>query len=226
MAVEYGTPGEWAKIKGTAFSLWPLFLCFSCMGAFLSAALLGRCVAIFAGLLAASLVLTAILWRKGLRRVRSFFKGACGEEMVAAILRTLPREYYVFHDFLARGTPVDHVVVGAAGVFSIETKNWGGKVTDEEGHLLVDGRLPSRSPTVQSAREAAGVKGALKRAGWDGVVTPVVCFASNTCVKPVSSVSGVMVVNANALTEWMMSLPAAMQDKEVARLVQLMETNT
>ena len=27
-AKQHGVPGEWAKVRGTVMSLWPLFLCF------------------------------------------------------------------------------------------------------------------------------------------------------------------------------------------------------
>ena len=33
-AIQHGMPGEWAKVRGTVLSLWPLFLCFIALGAF------------------------------------------------------------------------------------------------------------------------------------------------------------------------------------------------
>ena len=223
-ARQHGTPGEWAKVRGTVFSLWPLFLCFVALGAFGAAAVLGRHVLTFSSLFMASVVATALFWRKGIRRVESFFKGARGEERVAALLAELPGEYHVFHDFAAGGFHVDHVVVGPSGVFSVETKCWNGKVTAEDGELIANGRLPDRSPLVQSQRESSAVKAALKRAGWDGDVTPVVCFASDTYAGADSRIGAVTVRNASETRGWLAARPATLPPSEVERLAQLMDT--
>ena len=166
-AIQHGMPGEWAKVRGTVLSLWPLFLCFVALGAFGAALAMGKYTLVFAALFVLSLVATMVLWRKGLRRVESFFKGARGEERVAALLATLPGGWHVFNDFVAGGHHVDHVVAGPAGVFSVETKSWRGSVTVEEGEILLNGSLPDRAPVTQATREAAAVKAALKRAGWE-----------------------------------------------------------
>jgi hypothetical protein len=143
------------------------------MGAFASALVLGKSTLLFAALFFASIVAVAAMWRKGIRRVASFFVGARGEERVANVLVSLPQSYHVFHDFVAGGSPVDHVVVGPTGVFAVETKNWRGKVGLEDGHVLVDGRLADRSPLQQAIREADAVRTELEKAGWTGTVMPV-----------------------------------------------------
>ncbi len=217
-------PGEWAKVRGTVLSLWPLFLCFTAMGAFGAALVLGRQTLLFAALFLSSLVATAVLWRKGLRRVESFFKGARGEERVAELLAMLPGGYHVFHDFVAGGHHVDHVVAGPTGVYSVETKSWRGKVTVEDGEILVNGSLPDRAPLAQAAKEASAVKAALKRAGWDGDVMPVICFATDTFAEGSRMVGPVMVLNASSAAAWMMERTATLSADEVERLAQLMET--
>ena len=224
-AIQHGMPGEWAKVRGTVLSLWPLFLCFVALGAFGAALVLGRHLLLFAGLFVASLLTTIALWRKGLRRVESFFKGARGEELVAALLATLPGSYHVFHDFAAGGYHVDHVVVGPTGVFSVETKSWRGSVTVEENEILVNGRLPDRAPLGQAMREAAAVKDALKRAGWTtGDVKPVVCFASDTFADARRPVGAVMVLNASGVAAWIVEQPKVLSASDVERVAQLMET--
>jgi len=224
-AVQHGTPGLWAKVRGTVLSLWPLFLCFVALGAFGSALAFGRNVLLFASLFVVTLVATAIFWRKGLRRVESFFKGADGEERVAELLAALPGDYHVFHDFAAGTDHVDHVVAGPSGIFSVETKNWRASVTVEDDELLVGGKLPGRLPLVQARREAAAVKSALKRAGWDaGAVMPVVCFASDTFVDARRKVGTVMVLNAGEAVAWILEQPKVLSAGEVERVTQLMET--
>lgn len=225
-AVVHGVPGEWARVKGTVLSLWPLFLAVFFCGAFAAALCSGTHRGVFAAAFVASLVFFGVLLRKGLRRVESFFVGARGEERVAAILATLPAPWHVFNDFVAaHGLHVDHVVVGPAGVFAVETKNWRGKATVEEDHVLVDGWLPSRSPVSQALRESAAVRAALVRAGWDGAVGAIVCFASDSFVPGRAAVGAATVVNAAGLVSWLGSRPAALGADELQRLVQLMETH-
>ncbi len=218
-------PGEWAKVRGTVLSLWPLFLCLIALGAFGAALVLGSHVLSFAGLFVVSLMLTIVFWWKGVRRVESFFKGARGEEHVAGLLASLPAGYHVFHDFVAGGHHVDHVVAGPTGIFSIETKSWHGSVTAEDGEILLNGRLPDRAPLVQATREAAAVQAALKRAGWTtGDVKPVVCFASDTFADTQRTIGTTMVLNAAGVTAWIVGCPKILTGDEVERVAQLMET--
>ena len=224
MAVQHGVPGEWAKVKGTVLSLWPLFLVFTLLGAMGASLILGRWTGIFSAAFFLSVILMAVLWRNGLRRVESFFKGARGEEIVAGILAGLPPDYHVFHDFTAGSFHVDHVVLGPTGVLSIETKYWAGQVTVEEGHVLVDGRLPSRSPVSQALSQSDAVKAVLKSAGCENTVTALVCFASNTCAASGKTVSSVTLLNAHALRAWIEARPTVIAPNDLKRLVQLMET--
>jgi len=167
---------------------------------------------------------TAFLWRRGVRRVESFFKGARGEERVAGLLAALPDEWHVFHDFEAGGYHVDHVVAGPTGVFSVETKNWRGRVTVEEGEMIVDGHLADRAPLVQTVRQADAVKAKLRTSGWSGDVVPVLCLASDTFAEGVRVEGRTTVLNASALVGWLAERPRTLPANGLARLAQLMET--
>ena len=224
MAVQHGMPGEWAKVRGTVLSLWPLGACLVCLGAFAAATVLGQRLELFGGLFAASAIAVAVWWRRGLRRVESFFKGARGEEVVARLLARLPDEWHVFHDFEAGSHHVDHVLAGPAGVFAVETKNWRDRVTLEGGEVIVGGHVPDRLPVAQASAEGKAVKAALERAGWAGDVAPVLCFASGTFQNHLANVGPVLVANAEAFVEWLRSQPARLAASELARLLQLMET--
>jgi len=224
-AIQHGMPGEWAKVRGTVLSLWPLFLCLIALGAFGAALVMGSHLLLFAGLFVVSLLMTIVFWWKGLRRVESFFKGARGEEHVAALLATLPQAYHVFHDFAAGCYHVDHVVVGPTGIFSVETKSWRGSVTVEEDEILQNGRLPDRAPLVQATREASAVQAALKGAGCAvGDVKPVVCFASDTFADARRMIGTVMVLNAADVVAWILGCPKNLAASDVERVAQLMET--
>ena len=222
VARQYGVPGEWARVRGTVLSLWPLFLSFTLLGAFLAALVLGAGTWLFGGLFVASLISVSVYWQKGMRRVESFFRGARGEERVASVLAGLPDTYHVFNDFIAGGDHVDHVVVGPAGVFSVETKSWQGKVEVVERHVLVNGALPTRDPAAQTQREADSVKAKIKALGFDVTVVPVVCFASDTFAGDVGALGQVKVMNAGTFVVWLESLPECLAENDLSRLVQVM----
>ena len=60
-AIQHGMPGEWAKVRGTVMSLWPLFLCFVALGAFGAALVLGSRQLLFGGLFLVLLVVIYIV---------------------------------------------------------------------------------------------------------------------------------------------------------------------
>ena len=221
MAQIHGVAGEWARVKGTVAGLWPLFLGVFATG--FAAALFLRFPLTAASMLVASLLW--IIWSliQGMRRVERFFKGARGEERVSGILKTLPDGYHVFNDFVACGKHIDHVVVGPGGVFAVETKFWRGKVTVEEGCILLDGQLPDRAPIAQTNREATLVRAALSAAGWRGDVTPVLTFASDTFATHRANIKGTIVMNASELKESFASDRVVIPPAELQRLVSLME---
>ena len=222
MAKIHGIPGEWARVKGTVVGLWPLFLGVFAAGA--SAAL-----TVFLPLAGATALVCSLLWiiwslMIGLRRVESFYKGARGEEKVSGILESLPESYHVFNDFAVGRNHIDHVVAGPGGVFAIETKFWNGKVTVEDGHVLLDGQLPDRSPLSQAVREATLVKNALVAAGWSGTVTPVVAFASDSFTAHRANLKGTVIINSNELRSSFDTERVVIPPAELDRLIGLMES--
>ena len=225
MAEVHGVAGEWARVKGTVAGLWPLFAGVFALG-------LSSAVAAFVNLEAGAVAVAAsFAWigcsvYKGARHVERYFKGARGEERVAGILKSLPAQYHVFNDFVACGVHVDHVVAGPAGVYAVETKYWRGVVTIEDGHILLDGQLPSRSPLAQVRKEAALVKSALEKAGWKGDVTPVLAFASDTFSAHVAEVQGAVVINSCDLRNSFETDRVVIAQPELDRLVRLMESNS
>lgn len=143
MAEIHGVAGEWARVKGSVCGLWPVFL-----GVFVAGfSVAMMIIAPIYGLAMLVVAIVYLLWSlmAGLKRMESYFKGAKGEERVAEILKGLPDAYHVFNDFTVGRKHIDHVVVGPVGVFAIETKFWNGRVTLEEGAILLDGQLPDRS---------------------------------------------------------------------------------
>ena len=224
MAEIHGVAGEWARVKGSVMGLWPLFL-----GVFAAGFSVATCIISLAlGISLLVLSLGFVMWSLmiGLRRVERFFKGSRGEERVSGILKSLPASYHVFNDFNTGRVHVDHVVVGPGGVFAVETKFWKGKVTIEDGHILLDGQLPDRSPVAQVLREAALVRGTLSRAGWPGSVTPVLTFASDTFNAHRATLKGVIVINSCELKTSFESDRVIIPKSELERLVGIMESTS
>ncbi|MBR4938024.1 MAG: NERD domain-containing protein [Kiritimatiellae bacterium] len=224
MAEVHGVAGEWARVKGMVSGLWPLFLGVFAAGFSAATALVS--VGWAALMLVVSLLYIAWSLNKGLRHVERFFKGARGEEKVSGLLKSLPDSYHVFNDFVAGRIHVDHVVAGPAGVFAVETKYWRGRVTVEDGHILIDGQLPSRPPLAQVKKEAALVKAKLAESGWNGAVTPVLAFASDTFEATIAEIQGVVVLNSNHLRESFGTERVVIPPEELDRLVRLMENNS
>lgn len=224
MAEVHGVAGEWARVKGMVSGLWPLFLGVFAAGFSAATALVS--VGWASLMLVVSLLYIAWSLNKGLRHVERFFKGARGEEKVSGLLKSLPDSYHVFNDFVAGRIHVDHVVAGPAGVFAVETKYWRGRVTVEDGHILIDGQLPSRPPLAQVKKEAALVKAKLAESGWNGAVTPVLAFASDTFEATIAEIQGVVVLNSNHLRESFGTERVVIPPEELDRLVRLMENNS
>ena len=205
----YGTPGARARVAGLARVLWPFLAAAAVAGFLLRAAFprpaLERSVAgALLLLLGAGVV---VLCRVLKPLLESFLKGARGEEWVARELQFLPSAYEVFHGVEAPkardsefGGDCDHVVVGPSGLFVVETKNWSGRVTVENGRVLYDGRDPSRPPLDQVRESARLIReflaAALQR---EIVVTPVLCFAANTLDGKTQGAGGAIVCNARFL---------------------------
>ncbi len=204
-----GTPGERPRLDAVFRSAWPLLAVAAGVGylirALLPAPPLGVSqVGVLFLLLAVGLALGT---RFGHSRLAAFAKGARGEERVARELSLLPAGHTVYHGLSGTGgattaadSDYDHVVVGPTGVFVIETKNWSGRVSVEEGRVLCNGREPSRHPLEQVKHAAGGLRTRLRECcGYEGPLQPVVCFAGNSLADGRQGAAGVLVCNAERL---------------------------
>ncbi len=101
-------------------------------------------------------------------------RGIVGEERVAELLTELePEGYRALHDLdIGRGD-ADHVLIGPAGVFVIETKAWQGRFYPKRGRLMFNQR--SADEVVSQVTAAAlAVKRRLERQGIDVWVQAVI----------------------------------------------------
>ena len=106
-------------------------------------------------------------------------RGAEGERRTAQALEALPAaEWRVFHDIAWPGrryANIDHVVIGPPGVFVIDSKNWAGRITADDGVLRHNGRR-REAATLAAADAAASIK-RLVVAIQDLPVHAMLCFA-------------------------------------------------
>ncbi len=224
MAKIHGVAGEGARIRGTFIGFVPIFAAFFATGVSVTLALTGHLV-VGMSMLVVSLGLGCAGLISGVKRIERHFIGARGEERVSNLLSGLSSSYHVFNDFSADGCQVDHVVVGPAGVFAVETKFWRGRVSIEEGRILVDGVEPSRAPLAQVLNEAAAVKRTLEKAGWNGAVIPILVFASDSFVSHIAELNGAVVLNAREIQRSFSTERVVLASDELDRLISLMENN-
>lgn len=222
----HGVPGERARAAGVVRAAWPLlaaiFLCGFFFGAVAPRLPLGWAGT---GFLVGAVFL-AWATRDGLRSLEGYFKGARGEEAVAALLAALPAGYHVFHDVACGGAgSVDHVVVGPRGLFVVETKCWSGAVTAEGETVRVDGREPSRQPVAQACASAHALHAFLAaRVGAAPACLPLVCFASNTLSEDVVAAGArATLCNAKVLLSLVTAHAGHLSPDEIERVVKVME---
>ena len=229
----YGSPGEAPRVLGLLRAFWPLLLICLATGYLVRALLpapelsLSQ-VGIFFFLVA---VAAAILLAWGDRRLGNFLKGAKGEEWVAHELAFLGSEYAVFNGLRFGGGKqnFDHIIVGPAGVFVVETKNWKGSVEFHDGKLYAGGKEPSRPPLKQVKAAAAELVSYLDDSGCgDLPVHSVLCFLETELPEEIMNVNGVVVCSGPRLVDVLQEtfdqpIPESMREQVVSELRKVIE---
>lgn len=134
----------------------------------------------------AILALVYCLWqfRKYWPKVKQLQLAEDGEKAVGQFLDRLRESgYMVFHDVVGTGFNVDHVIIGPAGVFTVETKTWkkpvngDAKITFDGEKLASNGFAPDRNPVVQAKAQARWLRDLLvESTGKSLSVWPVLLF--------------------------------------------------
>src|SRR5690606_21161347 len=96
------------------------------------------------------------IWRM-LPELRQLKQGLEGEKAVGQFLEKLREQgYQVFHDLQGETFNLDHVLIGPAGVFTIETKTLSkpergqAKIQFDGETLKMNGKLIERNPIIQA----------------------------------------------------------------------------
>ncbi|GEO96881.1 nuclease-related domain-containing protein [Kocuria turfanensis] len=153
-------------------------------------------------------------------RSRSWFHGAKGEIAVGQILGRLGPEWIVLHAVpVGAGTSdIDHVVIGPAGVFTLNTKNHAGKeVWVGARAILVGGHKQHYLP--HSRHEAARAAKRLSAAVGEPVpVTPVLVLIGPKSLTVKQRPTDVGVVNDRELLRWLQRRRPVLTPAQVGRI--------
>ncbi len=144
------------------------------------------------------------------RAAQLWERGAEGERRTATTLGALPADdWTLFHDVHWPGRPkanIDHVVVGPAGVFVVDSKNWSGRISVDDGALRQNGR--GRAATVASASGAALAIRQLLSTSPNVPVIGVLCFVDNDVV---GVVEGVVVCSTANVVRMLQARPPVLE---------------
>ncbi len=131
---------------------------------------------------------TVIVLGRLFGRFQRLNRGERGELRTAEALDDLRTHgYRVVHDIVRKGFNIDHVVVGPAGVFAIETKfrSGEGEISFRNGEgLFIDGFPDERDSLKQARGNAREVNRIIKETcGFEEWVWPLVVFVGDWRVK-------------------------------------------
>ncbi len=170
---------------------------------------------------------TVVLWSAWrVRRLRSRLKalkqGIEGEKAVGQFLERLRSTGYdVFHDIVAPGFNIDHVLIGPGGVFSIETKTWSkpargdARIQFDGERLMVNGFQPDRDPIVQAKAQATWLRNQLAEStGRTLDVHPVVLFPGWFIESPTGN-REIWVLEPKALPTFLANSPRRLELSDV-----------
>lgn len=144
-----------------------------------------------------------VVLRFALPVVERLDQGAAGEELVGRVLDELTDSgWHVFHDAQLGPGNVDHIVVGQAGVFSVETKSNPGPVRVRRLHGAIIRQAQAERTRVQ---RVAGVP-----------VEPFVVFSQAWVDRPGTRRKGVRVLPVRLLQRHLRQLPPSLTEAQVA----------
>jgi hypothetical protein len=129
-------------------------------------------------------------------------RGAVAEEKIEAILDQLGDEQVVLHDVRCEFGNIDHIVLSKShGVFLIETKAHGGRVTVVNSKIEVNGKPPEKDFIAQTLRNTYWLADELKAiTGATAWVTAVIVF-TNAFVEKSRPIKGIKVTNKKFLLQ-------------------------
>lgn len=146
-----------------------------------------------------------------------------GEKAVGQHLESLrAMGYSVFHDLVGTDFNVDHVIIGPAGTFTIETKTWSKpkqgspKIAFDGETLLAAGWEPDRNPVIQAKAQSSWLQRLLAEStGKTFPVRPVVLFPGWFIEDSRPSRKDLWVLEPKALSKFLANEQAVMAEEDV-----------
>jgi hypothetical protein len=158
-----------------------------------------------AGMIAAMLAIDS--WASPL--VDRWGRGAAGEEQVGHVLDGLREQgWLALHDVTVERGNVDHVLIGPAGIFTIETKSHRGRINAD----TIDVRMLRQAYAESKAIErVTGLR-----------VEPLLVFSNAYLIPGISHRNGVAILPARMLTRYLLqrrgNIPSARVNEVYTRL--------
>lgn len=162
------------------------------------------------------------LWRTW-PELKQLKQGIDGEKAVGQFLERLRESgYQVFHDVMGDDFNVDHVIIGPAGVFTIETKTLSKPMRGEtkiqfDGETIqVNGRTMERNPVRQAKAQASWLKKILQETTErEYKVHPVVVFPGWFIEQKPGSQHELWVLEPKALPKFLENAPDVLSAEEI-----------
>lgn len=186
-------------------------------------------------------IVVAINYRKWMSSIERLHKGRAGEQAAAAVLAELGKDgYIIVHDVplnaldpsQPEGPNIDHLLIGPAGVFVVETKyvaksRGDGKANEVtydpnadggKGRLLFNG-LPKDRCALEQVRRNCKTVDVFVRSKQPGFAVPVrpIVIVPGWMVR-VPSTLDVAVMNPKQVFTFVRSLPVALQKQQIGNL--------
>lgn len=164
------------------------------------------------------------------RHIEQWQLGAQGERWTEKQLRPLERKgWLVSHDLDGGFGNIDHLVVGRAGTFLLDSKNWSGEVSIDAGGVTVtprdnpDAAWSPRRPATYLKRTSVKNKGAIQRlTGVRTWVQPVVVIWA-PFEQGVVEVDGVAYVSGTMIATYLACQPSTrLSERQVDQIGRLL----
>jgi hypothetical protein len=158
--------------------------------------------------------------------------GRDGERTVGQELEKLrAKGYRVYHDFIADGFNIDHIVIGPTGVFTVETKTFR-KPKSPEAEIYYDGRIVTvpgakldRDPVAQAKAERDFMRNWIRdNANRNAPVRPAVVFVGWYTQKQPEGAE-VWVLNTTGLVSFIQHERAELSQDDIAHISGILETH-
>lgn len=158
------------------------------------------------------------------RQVQQLRLGRDGERAVGQYLEALRAGgYRVLHDLVGDGFNVDHVLIGPAGVFAVETKTYrkpaqgAAEIVYDGEKVMIAGYSPDRDPLVQGKAQAGWLHDLLRESTGQRFTVRAVVLYPGWFIKATAKPHGqtIWVLNPKALPGFLAHQPRILSEAEV-----------